>query len=202
MASIDPLCSYVFKLISFMERIFLKEERVYQSRILNKLYEIASLVQERYNRSHPRAGTLFPAACAKAEAFFKKFASIIQQEGISYSKILKCSGLHHRDIERFRNYEPQQRLVLQSQFLHFMEQLVDNMNNREQFLELASEVTIKEFFLLYSEKGSHKVNLVRFVSKLIETLEFQKDSALCRHYNESRRAEEFQEPRSEEKPEP
>ena len=68
MASIDPLCSYVFKLISFMERIFLKEERVYQSRILNKLYEIASLVQERYNRSHPRAGTLFPAACANAAA--------------------------------------------------------------------------------------------------------------------------------------
>ena len=37
--AIYELSSYIFKLISFMDKIHLKEN-TYQSRILNKLYEI------------------------------------------------------------------------------------------------------------------------------------------------------------------
>jgi hypothetical protein len=38
-----------------MESLFVKEEQVYQSRILNKLYEISTVIQEKYNRTHRRS---------------------------------------------------------------------------------------------------------------------------------------------------
>lgn len=114
-AVIDPIANYIFKLISFMERIFMKEEKVYQSRILNKLYEISTVIQERYNRSPKiQAYFSFEVAYKKAELFFKNFAQIIQQENLGFSKILKSAKITYKEIERFRNDEKVQKLVLQS----------------------------------------------------------------------------------------
>lgn len=39
---------------------------------------------------------------------------------------------------------------MQSEFLRFMNDLVEIMNNKSHFIELTSEGIIKEFFILYS----------------------------------------------------
>ncbi len=82
----------------------MKEEKVYQSRILNKLYEISTVIQYTYNRV-PKIQPYFSfdVAYKKAEVFFKNFAQIIQRENLGFSKILKSAKVTYKQIERFRN---------------------------------------------------------------------------------------------------
>lgn len=92
-----------------MEKIFLEQEEAYQTRILNKLYEIEALLSEKYNRTARKDSThQFEASYQKVKQFFNSFAEILMEEGITYHTLLRCAGVNRLEV---REGEEKEKLV-------------------------------------------------------------------------------------------
>ena len=170
--SLEPMANYLHKLIGFMERIFLKTEKAYQSQILAKLYELSNLIKQSYRSSLPAhsSPTPYSTAYPKVKAFFGQLATLIRREAITYHSLLGTFKVSPKEVEQHRLNGDRSSMVTQTQFTQRLKGLVGLVNVRQEMEEMTSENSVKEFFYLFKEKCTHKLDMVKFASKLVELL--------------------------------